>query len=385
MRILHVTPDIGAAAGGVSRAVLDSCKALAKCGAAIDIVTYRLPNVDLPWHEGEGLDISVHYCESGSGKAGLPSAEMKQILHTQISRCDILHLHGMWELLNIYAARQARKMGKPYVCSVHGMLDPWCIQHHILRKKFFYCLLDGKRLRLAKAVHFTAQAEYEKAKVWLGARINPVVVPCILDLTTFEDLPTIEESRKAFANIPAETPWVLFLSRVHPKKGLGYLIDAIALLLKRGQLVRLVIAGDGDPAYLKSLHQQVTNLGIEANVHFVGLVQGTRKMQLYRAANVLVIPTSQENFGLVFPESLVCETPVCLTKGVDIWQEIQAADAGYVITQDASEIADRLGEVLADLDHLRLMGKKGRQWVLENLVPEAIAKKWLEIYQKSVV
>jgi glycosyltransferase involved in cell wall biosynthesis len=192
-------------------------------------------------------------------------------------------------------------------------------------------------------------------------------------------LPEREAAHGFFPGIPDDRPWILFLSRIHEKKGLDILIDAVASL--RDNTAQLVIAGTGDEGYVQAMRDRVQQNGIAERTHFVGVVRGAAKAALYRRAAMLVLPTSQENFGLVFPEALACETPVLLTEGVDIHEELVRAGAGELIRREAGDVAEKMDGLLADPEAARRRGEAGRRWVLETLEPGAIARRWLEVYR----
>jgi len=379
MRILHITGSIATEAGGVARSVQDTSKALAEAGLEVEILAHKTGHIDLPWKDQPPERLALTLVEPASS-GRLASPDMKRMIRERLEACDVLHLHGMWEMLNNYAAEWARVLRKPYVCSIRGMLDPWSMRQRPHRKKFFYRVFENRRLSLASAIHFTAEDELRKAREWVPAGVRTVVVPNIINLGLFIDLPERQAGRERFPQVPGAGPWVLFLSRIHEKKGLDRLIQAFAQLPAELATAQLIIAGTGDDAYIAALKNLARESGIETRVHFVGMIQGKAKAELYRTCEVLAIPTSQENFGLVFPEALACETPVMLTEGVDIHREILGAGAGYLITQEPAQIAATLIEALTHPAENRQRGAAGRRWVLENLQPAAIARQWCAIY-----
>jgi glycosyltransferase involved in cell wall biosynthesis len=148
----------------------------------------------------------------------------------------------------------------------------------------------------------------------------------------------------------------------------------------RDKNAQLVIAGTGDDGYVQLMRERVQQRGIAGRTHFVGVVRGEAKVALYRRAAMLALPTSQENFGLVFPEALACETPVLLTEGVDIYEELVSAGAGELIRRDAEDVAAKIDALLANPEEARRRGEAGRRWVFQTLEPSAIARQWLDVY-----
>jgi glycosyltransferase involved in cell wall biosynthesis len=375
VRIVHLCSSLAVESGGVARAVIDSAMALADIGVRVDLISIESGTIDLPWRNNPPANLKLTLVPAG-GAFG--SRALRESVEDSLVGADGLHLHGMWQPISASAARRARRLHVPYVCSIHGMLDPWSVGQRRAKKWVYYHLIERTRLGRASALHFTAAEEARKARPWLPGGVPEVVIPVILDLAPYRELPLREAAHALFPAVPAQAPWVLFLSRIHEKKGLDILIDAMALLPDKG--AQLVIAGAGAPEYVSRLRRQAASLGIASRAHFVGLVNGARKTALYRRADVLAVPTSQENFGMVFPEALACETPVLVTNGVDIHEEILDAGAGLLITRDPGNVARNIHSLLADPQTARQMGIAGRKWVFDNLEPSVIAHRWKETY-----
>ena len=166
-------------------------------------------------------------------------------------------------------------------------------------------------------------------------------------------LPGAEVARRGVLAGMGPEPIVLFLSRIHPKKGGETLIRAVAQVRSGGRPCSLVFAGTGEDAYVGSLRALAAELGLEGAVRFVGLVRGAEKLSLYQAAAVLAIPTHQEDFGLVFPESLACGTPVVTTRGVDIWPELESSGGAVIVDRTPGAFAEAIGGLVADADRAR--------------------------------
>jgi glycosyltransferase involved in cell wall biosynthesis len=382
VRIVHVTSSLAASAGGVARAALDSAYALASeggPGVEVALLSYDRGPFDFPWgaRTPENLRVKLVASEGRDNRATAPmGAALREAL---AGGGAVLHLHGMWEPLLSTAAGIARRAGIPYVCSVHGMLDPWSVSQRRLKKRVYYQLVEKGRLGRAAALHFTAEGELDKALPWVPEGPERLVIPVIMDLGPFRELPEREAAHGFFPGIAAGSPWVLFLSRIHEKKGLDVLIDAVAKLPRKD--VQMVVAGTGADSYVAAMKARARAAGIGERTHFVGLVRGEQKVALLRRAEMLALPTSQENFGIVFPEALACETPVLLTKDVDIYEAVLKAGAGLLITREAGDVAERIGVLLGDAGAARAKGAAGRRWVLETLEPARIARQWLAAYR----
>jgi glycosyltransferase involved in cell wall biosynthesis len=332
---------------------------------------------DFPWDSTPAnLHIALFPATSNDHFASRPL--LRHIRQILTAKSAILHLHGLWEPLSASAAKMARRQQVPYVCSIHGMLDPWSVSQGALKKRLYFSLIERRRLAHAAALHFTAQGEADKAAPWTPPAPRRIVIPVLMNLAPFEQLPERSAAHAHFPNIPAEAPWILFLSRIHEKKGLDLLIDAVARLPNKD--AQLVIAGAGDSAYVQSLKNRARHADIAGRTHFVGLVQGLQKTALLHRADLLALPTSQENFGIVFAEALACQTPVLVTEGVDICQELLSSGGALLIRRDPEDIAGRIAALLTDPTAARAKGQAGRQWVFAHLAPQIIAQQWLEAY-----
>jgi glycosyltransferase involved in cell wall biosynthesis len=231
-------------------------------------------------------------------------------------------------------------------------------------------------------VHCTAEAERWQS-LWRFNNPRVVVLPYLVELTAFADLPGPEAG---LALVPAalrDRPKVLFLSRLHEQKGIDIAIEAAAAMRDAGQNFALLIAGSGEPTYEQQMRDRVAKLGLREHVAFLGLVTGDDKVSLYRAADAFVLPTRHENFGLVLTEAMACGTPVVTTHGTDIWRELREQAGQRVVDENTpKEIAAAVGELLAKSPEERTaIGSPGRAWVFNTLAVEPLAQKYEELYR----
>jgi glycosyltransferase involved in cell wall biosynthesis len=289
-------------------------------------------------------------------------------------------MHTPWESTNPQLAKVARGAGIPYIVSVHGMLDDWCMNQRRWKKRIYHALAARRLLEQTAFVHCTASAELEQARRWFP-RGKGRVVPLVFDLEPFKALPGPDLARSRYYTLSSRGPKVLFLSRLHPKKGVELLIDAVSGLRKEGADLTLTIAGTGESEYVATLKQRATKLG--DRVEFLGMVSGQDKLSVYQAADVLVIPTSQENFGFVFPEALACGTPVVTTKGVDIWPELQTSGGAVIVEPEPRKISAALRKLFMDPAALKDMGAMGRRWVFQELDGARVVERYEALYAEA--
>lgn len=384
MRITHFLTRFNLADGGVVRAVLDMCALLAARGHEVTVLTCDATDVPDSWKSGgEGVP-AVRLVDAPRLPGGFFARAQLGAIEPLVGRSDVVHLHACWTTANNQLGRMCRRAGTPYVLSVHGMLDDWCMAQKTPKKKIYLALGGRKTLEEAALVHCTAGAELEQSGKWYP-RGTGVVVPLIFDLEPYRDLPGPGLADAAFGgsgtgDIDDDLPVVLFLSRIHMKKGVDVLVRMAGELKSRGVACRTLIAGTGDGPYEREIRGLISELGLSDEVRLLGLVTGETKVSLYERADVFALPTSQENFGFVFPESLACRTPVVTTRGVDIWPELAESGGAVISERTAGDFADAVAGLLADADRRGVMGESGRAWVLEYLNPDAIAARFEGMY-----
>lgn len=380
LKITHVSGPIRLELGGVVRAVLDMTLALAQRGHDVVLLTWDKTDVPDDWVPGKpGVPRVVEIQPPSS--LGKLSKKAADIVSRTVSSADVVHMHTPWETANATIAKICRKAGTPYIVSIHGMLDDWCMAQRTAKKRIYLALSARKLLEQSHAVHCTAQAELDQSKRWYP-KGNGAVIPLLFDLQPYRTLPGPDIAREKFSIDPS-TPVVLFLSRIHIKKGVHHLIDAARLLRDRGMKAQFLIAGTGDSDYEQSLREKIEADNIGDSVRLLGMVKGTEKVSLFEAADVFALPTSQENFGFVLVESLASGTPVITTKHVDIWPELESSGSGTIVPQTPEDFANAIEQTLKDTNKLGQMGQAGRNWVLDALDPETVAKGYESLYLEA--
>lgn len=382
MRILHSIAQIDFRSGGPVRAVLDLSEALARRGHTVDVMVKHGPDTPESWKKAGSLTSVIELGRPRLGGAWFRGEAIERASRA-IDACDVLHLHGIWTPQNTQFASIARRVGKPYVISCRGMLDDWCMAQRKPKKLLYLYLARGNAmLNHAASIHCTADGELRQSAKWFP-KSSGVVIPNLLDLGPYENLPGTEIARKKFPQLKGPEPTLLFLSRLHYKKGVEHLIDAGRLLRDRGTPHRILIAGTGDDAYEQQLRRRTTETGMDDLVSFLGMVIGEEKISLYQAADLFVLPTSQENFGFVFFEALAAGCPVMTTRGVDTWPELEAAGS-TIVDQDAARIADAVPALTRDRAARDALGERGRAWVFDNLDPGRIVQAFERFYEDAI-
>lgn len=384
MKIVQYMPRIDFSHGGPVRAVLDLCSLFNARGHDVTLITYYDGDLPKEWTQGNPDLPTAKVIAPPTRPMSLFDAKAREEVASIFNGADIVHLHETWTPSNIQFGKIATRLGIPYVISPRGMLDDWCMAQKALKKRIFHTIAGRKLFEGAAFVHCTAEAELAQSCKWFPNGTGRVI-PNLLNLEPYKSMPSKDLARKAFPQLAEDVPSLLFLSRIHMKKGIERLISAAAQLEKNATPCNILIAGDGDEPYVNGLKQQAKDEGIDNRVSFLGLVTGNLKLSLYHAADVFVLPTSQENFGFVLVEALAAGTPVLTTKGVDIWPELLES-GGSKIIDDASgdNLVNAITELIAKRNELDAMGASGRAWVMDNLDSDKTAQKFESMYTDAV-
>jgi len=380
LRIVHYLPNIRLIDGGVVRAVLDLCAVMARRGHAVTLACCDPRDVPADWNSTASPAPQVVILDPPKRTALLGTAAMGEVRQL-VAGADVIHLHELWLVSNQQWARVCRQQGKPYISTLHGMLDDWAFRHRHAKKRLFLWLFARRFLARAARVHSTARGELGQASRWFrNDRVT--VLPLLLDLQPFLELPGPERAMAKLSPRHASASRLLFLGRLHQVKRVELLLRATAALRDRGADCVCLIAGTGDADYEAHLRGLVQELRLADQVVFTGAVSGEEKLSLYQAADVFVLPSLQENFGMVLVEALACGTPVVTTRGVDIWEEIQ--EAGAKIAEPAVEaFAAAIQDVLESQRRGENLGALGRAWVLKTMDPPRLATAYEQMYEEA--
>ena len=352
LRVLHVIPSISPLRGGPSKAVLEMVAALRERGVDASILTTNDhgPGVDpsLPtghWIERQGLPLiafprwspPVHPLREFAF-----SPDLVRWLQGHIHTYDLLHVHAIFSFPSTWAMREARHAGVPYLVRTIGQLSPWSLAQSRSRKMGMLWLIEQRNLNGAAALHFTSGAERDEVSA-LGLLPPALVLPLGVRLNNRTSQRAREGSDGA-----ARITRFLFLSRLHPKKQLDRLLEALALLRQQRPdgAWELRIAGQGEPGYERQLRDQAECLGLGDRCLWLGQVEGERKEQELADADWLVLPSAAENFGIAVVEALAAGTPAILSPEVAVSELVAAAGAGLVCASTPPELARTLAEAL---------------------------------------
>jgi glycosyltransferase involved in cell wall biosynthesis len=376
------------------------CRALIARGHEIAIATTRHGLSGLNGN-GKGAQLyngtSTHFFPVQWGNGFKYSRPLKTWLDNNVRNFDVVHIHAVFNHSSIAAARSCRKHLVPYVVRPLGTLDPWSLKQKSFRKSLFWNLAAKRMMADAATIHYTAQAEFDLVKDSLGLT-HGIVVPLgvgssdsVLGPQASSPAPNqrsldqehgyVRRGQAGTPAVPGPSPYILFLSRLHPKKGLDVLIKAFVAVHKNHEFSewRLVIAGDGDAAYVNSLKQLVRSNSADGIVSFIGWVSGDEKRDVLRTASLLVLPSHQENFGLCALEALAEGVPVVVSSDVNLANEIADAGAGWISAIDVVSLEKTISEAMGDDEERLSRGLAGKVFS-KNFSWESIAEQLEKMY-----
>ena len=365
MRIIHYIPSIDRTAGGTTTYMQVLAKELGRL-AEVHILTHKSNN-----------PVAMENCTVHEIPRYRPFSQgwkwsVLELLDTV--KPDVVHVNCCWTPGCAAVQRVAQKQGYyRVVLTPHGMLEPWIIHRHYWTRKFPALLLYQKRaIQQADCIHVTAESERDNL-MQLGFNDRIKVVRLGIDAESIEMKRSWQKTRK-----------ILFLSRVHVKKGINYLVEAAAQLREELQGYKIIVAGEGDEEYVASLKKQILDLGLQDKIELIGGVYGERKWELFRQADFFVLPTHSENFGLAIAEALASGTPVITTVGTP-WSDLNTSHSGAWIEIGAQPLVDTLRRFLSLSDEdLEEMGKNGRKLIETRYSAKVMAEEMMRVYQMVV-
>jgi glycosyltransferase involved in cell wall biosynthesis len=344
MKILHIIASANPTGGGPIEGVTQLNRVLTRLGHSTEVVSLDTPGqawlseMPLPVHAmGEG-DQAYRY-----------SRNLIPWLQRHASDYQLAIVNGIWQYSSFGAWRALKSMEFPYIVYPHGMLDPWFkraypLKH--LKKRLYWRWAEYRVLRDARAVFFTSEEEKLSARQsFQPYHVNGVVV----NYGTTAPTGSAEAQREQFYDAyPAlrTRRLLLFLSRIHVKKGCDLLLEAFASQARADASLHLVMAGPDQTGWTAQLQARAQALGIAERITWTGMLSGDLKWGAFHAAEAFVLPSHQENFGIAVAEALACGCPVLISNKVNIWREIQTDGAGLVADDTPAGTEDLLKQWL---------------------------------------
>lgn len=387
MRILQIIPSISLVYGGPSQMVRGLSAALAKQGVDVTILTTNSngdrgqPPLDVPLNqpvEEEGYQ--VRYFPCSPFRRYKFSLNLLNWLKQHSSEFDLAHIHALYSPVSTASATICRSQKLPYILRPLGTLDPADLQKKKQIKKIYTTLLERPNIAGSAAIHFTSQEEANISERF-GVKTKDLVIPLGVTLPEIQDDP---EQLLANLNINLQHPVILFMSRIEPKKGLNILIPALEKVLEKHINFQFILAGSNpqDPEYEAKIKQQIQQSTLAKKTIITGFVTGTVKTALLKVADLFVLPSYYENFGIAVAEAMATGTPVVISKGIYIWEDVEQAQAGWVGNNNIDEIANLIEIALQNPQERQRRGLNAQNYALQYYSWDAIAQQMIQAYQE---
>lgn len=363
MKIVHYIPSIDRTAGGTSTYMQVLAKGLGEI-AEVHIITHASENPLVM------ENCTVHYVHNYQPLSYSWNTSIAFLLDE--IKPDIVHVNCCWMPACAAVQRIAQNRGYKVVLTPHGMLEPWIIKRHYWTRKVPALWLYQKAaVQRADCVQATAESERDNL-LKLGYNSNIKVVRLGIDAESIEMKRSWKKSRQ-----------ILFLSRVHVKKGINFLVEAADVLRNELQGYKILVAGEGDADYVEAMKRMICDRGLQDIVQLIGGVYGDEKWRLFQTSDFFVLPTHSENFGLAIAESLASGTPVITTVGTP-WSDLNSSEAGAWIEIGTEPLVETLSKFLSlSEDELETMGRNGRKLIETKYSAHVMAEQMMEVY-KSV-
>jgi glycosyltransferase involved in cell wall biosynthesis len=392
MRILQIVPSISLVYGGPSQMVLGLAPALARWGAEVTIITTNSNGdtgqqpLDVPLNRPVKQDgYQIIYFRCAPFRRYKFSVDLLRWLNRHAQEFDLAHIHALFSPVSSAAATVCRIQRLPYILRPLGTLDPADLRKKKQLKKIYLAVLERPNLAGAAAIHFTS-AQEAKVSQRFGLSTQDLVIP--LGVIPPKTVGGVGEEGniqlRRQLSIPEDIPLVLFMSRIDPKKGLNLLIPALEKLLVEGFRFHFVLAGTNPqaPNYEEKIKSQIESSTLGLHTTITGFVTGEFKSALLQAADLFVLPSYYENFGIAVAEAMVAGCPVLISDQVHICQEVSDSESGWVSTMDVPTLTGLLRTALENPLERKHRGLRAQEYALQHYSWDAIARQTIEAYEQ---
>jgi glycosyltransferase involved in cell wall biosynthesis len=347
--------------GGMVPSILGMTTALSRLCDELTIVTPTPSHID-PGQLAPGLTLK-------GPETGLEAA---------IRAARVVHLHGLWQVQTRLGARAARAARVPYLVAAHGMAEPWALRHKRWKKRLYLALVEADNLRRASCLHALSLPEIEHLR-----RIAPWTPVCFVpngvDLEFFEDLPARSTLEQEFPQLQGKF-LLLFFGRLHVKKGLDLLAEALGRIAPDQPDLQLLVAGNDDGAWAP-FRARMACLGLSQRITYFGHVTGERAHQIWAAADAFVLPSYSEGFSMAILEALACRLP-CLITTACHFPELAAAGGAVVVNPELDAVTSGLRELIERTpQERRRLGAIGRRLVEESYTWDRQSERLAAVYE----
>lgn len=361
MKVLTFISSLSLKSGGPSQSVPLLVKGLASAGVDVTLMTIYSEDMNTKCLEGTSAKLKI-----------LDSPCNRNIVEEYIvsEKFDIIQLQSIWDIYYHMVAKIARKYHIPYIFTPRGMLEPWSLSQKYLKKKFALAFYQKRDLKMSACIYTTADMEADHVRE-LGLKVPVCVIPNGVDTETYPCRTSIDKVKKQ----------ILFLSRIHVKKGVEILIDSFHHMHKEFMDWKVVIVGNGEYDYINELKDRINRLGLQDCIEIKPPVYGEEKIKLYQESSIFCLPSFSENFGMVIVEAMSCGVPVLTTTNCP-WQILNEKNVGWCVDLSVENIEKTLRNALSlPAEKLYAMGQRGSRLVYENFNYHNTSQKTKKLFE----
>ncbi|UEG52651.1 glycosyltransferase [Mucilaginibacter daejeonensis] len=375
MKILHIAPAYKPAYiyGGPTESVARLCEALAATGHTVDVYTTSAngkTELDVPYNKFMDVDgVNVIYFKRLTGDPTNVTPGLWKALLKNAKSYDVIHIHAWWNILNPVAAQICFTKGRKVILAPRGMLSTYIFKSGASMAKRLTYKMFGKAILTKCYLHATSDAELKECRKlipgWKGFMLpNVIALP---------ELPVKHQVNDVFT--------LIFLSRIHPKKGLDILFTAIS---KLSFDVKLQIAGSGENGYIDEMKALAAQLKVTDKIEWLGWMDREEKFLRLMQADLFVLTSLNENFANVVIESLHVGTAVLVSQDVGLADFVKNKEMGWVSTLEVNDVADKLTQAYADKVKLSNIRQNGRSVIQQNFSEKVLSEEYISEYKKII-
>jgi glycosyltransferase involved in cell wall biosynthesis len=359
------------------------CEALARQGAHVTVLTTNAngdKTLDVSLEQPVDVNgVTVHYYPLSGAlpRTFFHSPALARACESMVKAHDIVVLETFFTHPTGPAVNACRKWDRPYIIPPRGQLLPWALKQKPFKKRVFLALAGRRQLNHTAALHCTDFVELEAVQR-LKLKAPPFVVPNGIETSQWQSLPPRGPLRGRLG-IPDAAPVLLMLGRLHRVKNPELAVDMLGILERKD--VHLVFAGPDEESYQTQLHARASALGCVERLHFTGLLSGSALLQAMADADLFLMPSRMESFGMAAVEAMACGLPVLLSEYVPVGRWVEEAGAGRQAQATAQEFAKACDDMLSDESLFKEMGRQARTLVFQRFDINRVAKQMLAQYQ----
>lgn len=384
MKVLHVVAGLEVRHGGPPRVVASLTTALSRIGVSSTVFSpaYSSASGGSEEHLVSAPEATIRMFDTGRLARWWPghSPNLKSALQQEVGSFDVVHIHEMWHHPHFAAARACKALGIPFVVSPHGSLDPWALALGGLKKRIYSRIWQRGLLGRAAAVHALTATESSQFRDY--GYTGPVsVIPNGIDIEEFQHPASPNDMDERYPELVGKKV-VLFLGRLHQKKGLDVLVKAFAQLHETDLDIHLLVVGPDD-GYEPELRRLIGSLGVIDAVTLTGTLAGNDRLAAMNRADIYALPSYSEGFSVGILEALAVGLPVVISKYC-YFPEVESAGAGIETETDVGQVASALGSLIVDPELASKMGRAGRDLVRSRYSWESVAAAFVKLYERNV-